>query len=54
VPDSFLDPRATWADPEAYDRAAAKLCAMFRENFAGFADGLSPEVAAAGPIGPAD
>ena len=24
VPASFLDPRATWADPEAYDRAAVE------------------------------
>ena len=25
VPAAFLDPRTTWADPDAYDRAAAKL-----------------------------
>ena len=49
VPDAFLDPRGTWADGEAYDRAAAKLTEMFRENFAAYADGLAPEVAAAGP-----
>ena len=49
VPDAFLDPRGTWADGEAYDRAAAKLAEMFRENFAAYADGLAPEVAAAGP-----
>jgi phosphoenolpyruvate carboxykinase (ATP) len=49
VPDAFLDPRGTWPDPEAYDRAAAKLAAMFRENFAAYADGLDPEIAAAGP-----
>jgi phosphoenolpyruvate carboxykinase (ATP) len=54
VPDSFLDPRATWADPDAYDRAAVKLCAMFRENFETFADGLDPAIAAAGPTGPTD
>jgi phosphoenolpyruvate carboxykinase (ATP) len=53
VPDAFLDPRRTWADPDAYDRAAAKLADMFRENFAAYADGLGPEVAAAGPGGPA-
>jgi len=51
VPDTFLDPRGTWADPDAYDRAAAKLAAMFRENFAAYADGLDPEIAAAGPGG---
>ena len=49
VPDSFLDPRTTWADPDAYDRTAAKLAAMFRENFADFADGVDPSIAAAGP-----
>jgi len=49
VPDAFLEPRGTWADGEAYDRAAAKLTEMFRENFAAYADGLAPEVAAAGP-----
>jgi phosphoenolpyruvate carboxykinase (ATP) len=54
VPDSFLDPRGTWADAAAYDRAAAKLCAMFRENFANFADGLDPAISAAGPTGATD
>ena len=52
VPDAFLDPRGTWSDADAYDRAAAKLAAMFRENFARYADGLGPEVASAGPGGP--
>jgi phosphoenolpyruvate carboxykinase (ATP) len=32
VPSEVLDPRATWADPEAYDRQAKKLRAMFEEN----------------------
>ncbi|AMV38926.1 phosphoenolpyruvate carboxykinase (ATP) [Planctomyces sp. SH-PL62] len=27
-----LDPRASWSDPEAYDRKAAELAARFREN----------------------
>ena len=49
VPESFLDPRSTWADPDAYDRAAAKLSEMFRENFAAYADGVDAAVAAAGP-----
>jgi phosphoenolpyruvate carboxykinase (ATP) len=49
VPDAFLDPRATWADPDAYDRTAAQLSAMFRDNFAEFADGVDPAIAAAGP-----
>jgi phosphoenolpyruvate carboxykinase (ATP) len=32
VPSEVLDPRATWADPAAYDRQAKKLRAMFEEN----------------------
>ncbi len=51
VPASFLDPRLTWADPDAYDRAAMKLASMFRENFAAYADGVDPDIAAAGPRG---
>jgi phosphoenolpyruvate carboxykinase (ATP) len=49
VPAAFLDPRQTWADPAAYDRAADKLAAMFRDNFKAYADGVSAEIAAAGP-----
>jgi len=44
----LLDPRSTWADPEAYDRKARELARMFRENFARHAD-ASPAVVAAGP-----
>src|SRR4029079_4490710 len=47
VPSGFLDPRRTWADPVAYDRAAAKLSAMFRDNFVGYADGVDAAIAAA-------
>jgi phosphoenolpyruvate carboxykinase (ATP) len=32
VPTEVLDPRATWSDPDAYDRQAKKLRAMFEEN----------------------
>jgi phosphoenolpyruvate carboxykinase (ATP) len=49
VPDTFLAPRSTWPDPEAYDRQARILAAMFADNFANFADGASEEVRAAGP-----
>jgi phosphoenolpyruvate carboxykinase (ATP) len=51
VPASFLDPRGTWADTDAYDRAAARLSTMFRDNFAAYADGLDASIAAAGPGG---
>jgi len=54
VPDvdpALLDPRSTWASPAAYDRKAAELARMFRDNFAQFADTVEASVAAAGPTG---
>jgi phosphoenolpyruvate carboxykinase (ATP) len=45
VDSSILNPRNTWADTDAYDRAAEKLRSMFRDTFEkkGFADlGISP------------
>ncbi len=51
VPAAVLQPRGTWADPAAYDAQAARLAAMFRENFAAFADSVGEEVKAAGPRG---
>ena len=44
-----LDPRAAWADKDAYDTSARKLAGMFRENFEQYAAYVSPEVLAAGP-----
>jgi phosphoenolpyruvate carboxykinase (ATP) len=49
VPDAVLDPRSTWPDPAAYDRAAAELAAMFVNNFERFAASLPDEIVAAGP-----
>lgn len=49
VPDAILDPRSTWPVASAYDRAAADLAKRFKTNFARFADGVSPEIMAAGP-----
>ena len=49
VAPGFLDPRSTWADPAAYDEAAARLATMFDENFAAYADGVSPDIREAGP-----
>jgi phosphoenolpyruvate carboxykinase (ATP) len=47
---ALLDPRATWADPDAYDAKAAELAAMFRANFeTSFAAEVDPAVEAAGP-----
>ncbi len=49
IDDGLLDPRATWADPAAYDAKASELAAMFRDNFESkFAD-AGDEIAAAGP-----
>jgi phosphoenolpyruvate carboxykinase (ATP) len=50
VPAEVLQPRSTWADPEAYDREAAALARMFHENFAAYADGVPESVRRAGPV----
>ena len=44
VADVLLDPRRTWADPAAYDAQAAKLVAMFAENFAQYVPYIDDEV----------
>jgi phosphoenolpyruvate carboxykinase (ATP) len=49
VPDEVLSPRATWADPAAYDARARDLAMMFAENFRAYASGVSEDVRAAGP-----
>ncbi len=49
VPTEVLQPRATWPDPAAYDQRAADLAAMFKANFAQFADQVPEAVRAAGP-----
>jgi len=51
VPRQILEPRSTWSDRDAYDRAAARLADMFVENFQQFAEEAGPEIAAAGPRG---
>jgi len=49
VPSEVLNPRQTWADPARYDAQAAKLAAMFVENFKQYESGVLPEIVAAGP-----
>ncbi len=49
VEDRILDPRSTWADPDDYDRTAAKLVELFVGNFAEFADHVDEGVQQSGP-----
>jgi phosphoenolpyruvate carboxykinase (ATP) len=47
VDSSLLQPRLTWADPEAYDAKARELADMFRENFSKFT--ADDNIVAGGP-----
>ncbi len=47
VPDILLDPRRTWDKSDAYDRQAARLVAMFNENFKQYEEFVDEEVLAA-------
>jgi phosphoenolpyruvate carboxykinase (ATP) len=47
VDSALLDPRFTWADPDAYDAQAAKLVAMFQKNFAQYVPHIDADVKAA-------
>jgi phosphoenolpyruvate carboxykinase (ATP) len=49
VEGNLLEPRSTWEDLEAYDAQAQRLAAMFVKNFEQYADGVRPEILAAGP-----
>ena len=49
VPSEFLQPRSTWQDKDAYDKAARRLAAMFATNFTTYADGVAAGVRGAGP-----
>jgi phosphoenolpyruvate carboxykinase (ATP) len=51
VPAEVLDARGTWKDGAAYDRQAAKLAAMFRENITKFGNAVPEPILAAGPRG---
>ena len=44
---SLLDPRSTWADAAAYDAQAAKLVAMFADNFGQYVPYINDDVKAA-------
>jgi phosphoenolpyruvate carboxykinase (ATP) len=49
VPNEVLDPRSSWADKDAYDKAAAHLAGLFRQNFESKFGSVDQEIAAAGP-----
>ena len=49
VPETLLDPKGTWADPQAYERTARKLAQLFADNFQQYADQASKDVQNAGP-----
>jgi phosphoenolpyruvate carboxykinase (ATP) len=49
VDSAILDPRATWADKEAYDATAARLVDLFVENFAQFAEHVDEGVRQSAP-----
>ena len=49
VDSGLLDPRGTWADPEAYDRQAARLADMFASNFAKYERHVGADIHAALP-----
>jgi phosphoenolpyruvate carboxykinase (ATP) len=49
VPTELLDPRQTWADPEAYDRTATDLAQRFVQNFEKYADYATADLLAGAP-----
>ena len=51
VPPEVLDPKTTWADPDAYDTAARDLVTRFAKNFKKYEAGTTEEVRKAGPNG---
>ena len=50
VDGKLLDPRASWADAEEYDRTAQTLVRQFIDNFAQFADHVDESVRQAAPV----
>ena len=47
IPNEVLDPRQSWPDKAAYDRAAADLVSRFEKNFASFQGDVTEDVKAA-------
>ena len=49
IEDTLLRPRDTWADPEAYDRKAEDLVALFTNNFVQYESDVDAKIKAAIP-----
>lgn len=49
VDSAILNPRATWADKDAYDATAAKLVDLFNDNFTQFAEHVDEGVRQSAP-----
>ena len=49
VPDDILDPKSTWSDKAAYDKAARELAKMFQDNFAKKYPDMPKHITDAGP-----
>ena len=50
VEERLLVPHRAWSDEAAWEAAARKLAARFRDNFATYADQAGADVVAAGPV----
>ena len=50
LPDEVLDPSATWADKNAFARAARDLAQRFANNFTQYADQAGRDIAESGPL----
>ena len=48
VPSDILSPKNTWADKDAYDKAAKDLALRFQKNFEKY-DKMPEEIRTAGP-----
>ena len=51
VPSKVLDPKKTWKNKKAYDKAAKSLAKMFYDNFKTKYKKASPNIKKAGPKG---
>jgi phosphoenolpyruvate carboxykinase (ATP) len=49
VPDELLNPKDTWADKTAYDKAANHLAKLFNDNFEKYADQVNGDILASAP-----